>query len=328
MLPVLFRSTSSLPMTHRALIIGVSGFAGGFLAEHLLDVGDAVLGVSPDGKWMPSSPPSLAGSVELLLWDIGRPDGPEPSILHRVEQFSPDAIYHLAAMSVPADCGDREPTPLAVEVNVEGTRRVLELAAALSSRPRVLFTSSSYVYAPVASSAPHVAEDAAVAPRCGYGKTKLAVEELAQRMREERGVDVVIARAFQHAGPRQSPRMMLSQWASQFAVADKPVEVYTRDAHVDLTDVRDVVRAYRLLVEHGRSGEVYNVGSSRDRRTGDLLELLRGIADPGRPIVELRPGPKQDPIADIARLTGDTGWQPEISIERTVADTWEYWRRG
>jgi GDP-4-dehydro-6-deoxy-D-mannose reductase len=316
------------PMAHRALIIGVSGFAGGFLAEHLLDAGDAVLGIAPDGRWMASSPPSLGRAVELVSWDIGRPEGPEPSVVRRIEQFRPDAIYHLAAMSVPADCGEVTPTPVAVEVNVEGTRRVLELAAALPGCPRVLFTSSSYVYAPVASSSPRVAEDAAVGPRCGYGKTKLAAEELAQRMRKEMGVDVVIARAFQHAGPRQSPRMMLSQWASQYAVVGKPVEIYTRDAHVDVTDVRDVVRAYRLLIERGRSGEVYNVGSSHGRRTGDLLELLRGIADPGRPVVELRPGPKQDPIADIARLTADTGWQPEISIERTVADTWEYWRRG
>ena len=121
--------------------------------------------------------------------------------------------------------------------------------------------------------------------------------------------------------------MMLSQWAWQLATTDQPVEVYTHDASVDLTDVRDVVRAYRLLVERGRSGEVYNVGSSQSRRTGDLVGLLRGMADPTRPIVELRPGRKQDPIADITRVSKRTGWRPAIPIEQTVADTWEYWRR-
>jgi GDP-4-dehydro-6-deoxy-D-mannose reductase len=314
-------------MTHRALITGIAGFAGGFLAEHLLSLGDAVLGVSQDGGWTPSSPTALAGLVDVLPWNIAEPGRPERDVSRRIEDFQPDAIYHLAALSVPDECGDREPTPEAVATNVEGTRRVLELAAALPGRPRVLLASSSHVYAPVTPESPRVSEDTPLGPARGYGKTKLAAERLAHEA-VRRGVDVVIARAFQHAGPRQSPRMMLSQWARQFAAADRPVEIYTRDAHVDLTDVRDVVWAYRLLIERGRSGEVYNVGSSRDCRTGDLVELLRRLADAGRVIVELRPGYKQDAIADITRLVERTGWRPAIPIEQTVADTWEYWRRA
>jgi GDP-4-dehydro-6-deoxy-D-mannose reductase len=312
-------------MTHHALITGISGFAGGFLAEHLLSLGDAVLGMSPDGAWTAASPPALAGRVDVLPWDIAEPDGLDDDVRRRIEDFQPDAIYHLAALSVPDDCGDRETTPEAAATNVEGTRRVLELAAMLGGPLRVLLTSSSHVYAPVSREDPLVDEDAPLGPTRGYGKTKLAAERLAQEA-FSRGVDVVIARAFQHAGPRQSPRMMLSQWARQFAAADQPVEIYTRDAHVDLTDVRDVVRAYRLLVERGGSGEVYNVGSSQSRRTGDLVEMLRRLADPDRVIVELRPGRKQDAIADITRLTEQTGWRPAIPIEQTVADTWEYWR--
>ena len=101
----------------------------------------------------------------------------------------------------------------------------------------------------------------------------------------------------------------------------------TLDAHVDVTDVRDVVRAYRLLAEWGDSGRIYNVGSGVSRRSGDLFELLRAMAGPDRPVVELRPGRKQDPIADITRLTACTGWRPEMPIERTIADTWAWWRR-
>jgi GDP-4-dehydro-6-deoxy-D-mannose reductase len=309
------------------LITGISGFAGGFLAEHLLGLGDAVLGVSQDGKWTPASPESLAGLVDVLPWNIAEPGGPNGEVARRIEDFRPDAIYHLAALSIPDDCGDREPTPEAMATNVDGTRRVLETAGALPGRPRVLLTGSSHVYAPVAPESPRVGEDAPLGPTRGYGKTKLAAERLAFDA-SKRGVDVVIVRAFQHAGPRQSPRMMLSQWARQFAAINQPVEIHSRDAHIDLTDVRDVVRAYRLLVEHGRSGEVYNVGSSRSRRTGDLVELLRRLADPDRAIVELRPGRKQDPIADVARVTERTGWRPAIPIEQTVADTWEYWRQA
>jgi len=141
----------------------------------------------------------------------------------------------------------------------------------------------------------------------------------------QKGLDVVIVRAFQHTGPRQNPRMMLPEWVSQFAAASRePVQVHTLDAHIDVTDVRDVVRAYRLLTERGDSGRIYNVGSGVSRRSGDLFELLRAMADPGRPVVELRPGRKQAPIADIARLAECTGWRPEIPIERTIADMWAY----
>lgn len=311
----------------RALLVGISGFAGGFLAEHLLAAGDRVLGVSPDGRWTALSPTSLKESIQLLPWDISLTDGPAGDVRQQIEQFAPEAIYHLAALSIPADCGELEPTPAALATNVEGTRRVLELAARLTTQPRVLVVSSSRIYAPVDPDTPRVHEDSPLAPRNGYGKTKLAAERLVQAMQADHGIDVVIARAFQHAGPRQSPRMMLSQWAAQFADAGRPIEVHARDAHIDLSDVRDVVRAYRLLVEHGGSGEVYNVGSSIDRRAGDVLDLLRAMADPRREIVELHPGVKQDPIADITRLTDATGWAPQIPIEHTVADTWAYWRR-
>lgn len=106
------------------------------------------------------------------------------------------------------------------------------------------------------------------------------------------------------------------------------MEVYTLDARIDLSDVRDVVRAYRLLLERGRPGEVYNVGSGISRRTGDILELLRGMAGPKRPVVERRPGFKQDPIADVTRLVECTGWSARIPLEQTVADTWAWWRKS
>ncbi|NQU23334.1 MAG: NAD-dependent epimerase/dehydratase family protein, partial [Candidatus Nealsonbacteria bacterium] len=208
-----------------------------------------------------------------------------------------------------------------------GTRRVMELAAELPSRPRVLFVSSSHVYAPVTTETPVVDESAPLQPQRGYGRSKLAAEAEVRRAVEELGCDAVVTRSFQHTGPRQNPRMMLPQWARQFALAgSEPVEVHTRDAMIDLTDVRDVVRAYRLLIERGTRGEVYNVGSGVAVRSGDVLDVLRNLADPQRPIVELHPGRKQDPIANIDRLVQSTGWQPIVPIETTVADTLAWWR--
>lgn len=315
-------------MSHRALITGVPGFVGGFLAEHLLDFGDDVLGCSPDGMWEKSSPEELRDRVQLVAWDLTSPEGLSTEARRQIEDFRPDCIYHLAALSVPEDCGEEEPAPPAVAVNVDGTRRVMELAASLPSKPRVLFTSSSHVYAPVPPEAPKIDETAPLGPQRGYGRTKLLAEGEVRRAIDRHGCDAVIARSFQHTGPRQNPRMMLPEWARQFAIdSSEPVKVHTRDAQVDLSDVRDVVRAYRLLIERGRRGEVYNVGSGISRRAGDVLELLREMADPKRPVVELRPGFKQDPIGDVSRLLRCTGWRARIPLETTVSDTLTWWRR-
>lgn len=342
-------------MSHRALITGVTGFAGGFLAEHLLDCGDAVLGCSADGTWLAGRKPSASvqNSVELFAWDLAEGEAPSDEARRRINDSRPDVIYHLAALSVPEDCGLDEPTPRAVAVNVEGTRRVLALAASLSWPVRVLFISSSLVYAPVDSGSARVDENAPLGPRRGYGKTKLAAEELVLRACRRpplrggaRGCDAVIARAFQHTGPRQEARMMLPSWARQFAAGGnvrssdfgrdlppkggttnmKPVEVYTLDAQMDLSDVRDVVRAYRLLAERGRRGEVYNVGRGTECSSGNVFEMLRALADPTRPVVETRPGPRWNPVADITRLVDTTGWKAEISLEKTVADTLHWWQ--
>ena len=315
-------------MPRRAMITGISGFAGPYLAEHLLESGDALLGCSPDGKWLHETPPPLAGRVEMVGWDIGR-EGPPPDLARRaIERFAPDVIYHLAALSVPADCGPRDPSPAALAVNVGGTRRLLELAASLASRPRVLLISTSHVYASVTTQAPWVHEAAPLDPLTGYARSKFLAEEETRRAVREHRCDGVIVRSFNHTGPGQSPRLMLPQWASQFAAAgSQPIEVYTRDAYLDMTDVRDVVRAYRLLAEHGETGETYNVGSGINRRSGDVLDLLRAIAgQPDRPTVELRPGRRQGPIADNSRLVHATGWRPRISLENTVADTLQWWR--
>ncbi len=240
----------------------------------------------------------------------------------------------FSAVSVPARCGDRGITRLAEQVNVGGTRQVLKLAGQLPSRPRVLFVSSSHVYerkgaARGLGAAPKdvcLREDAPVVPATPYGMTKWKAEEAVRHALRDGTADVVVARAFQHTGPRQQEPLMLPQWIGQFiARADGPVEVHTKDAWIDFNDVRDVVRAYALLMEHGQRGEIYNVGSGVNRRTGDLLEILRRLAGPDREIVEMRPGFKQDPVADVSKLSRATGWSPRIDVEQTITDTLSAW---
>ena len=311
----------------RALITGATGFVGSFLAEHLLACGDEPLGVSASGRW----PDELLGDrtfgatarrVPLVAWDVA--ESPSAETLRAFEEFAPTVIYHLAALSVPKECGDVEPTERALAVNVGGTRAVVELAARLPSRPRLLFVSTGHVYGGSGA----VDESAPLEPRGPYGRTKVLAEaELLREIAAGRA-DGVIARAFKHAGPRQGPQMMLSEWCSQFARPSRePVLVQTFDSYLDLCDVRDVVRAYRLLVERAPSGGIFNVGGGRSVRCGDLFLALRDMADPERPYRETKPGLKREPIADIGKLAALTGWRPEIPVATTLRDTLDWWRQ-
>jgi GDP-4-dehydro-6-deoxy-D-mannose reductase len=307
----------------RAFITGIAGFAGSHLAEHLLACGDAVAGCSLDGAWLPDAPPALAERVTPLRWDIAEPP---PELLARsLIEFAPDVVFHLAAVSIPSECGRVEPTPQAMRVNVDGTRRVVELAARLPSRPRVLLASSCRVYGPVDASGPWVTENSPLGPSTAYAKTKLAAEEFLRGRGAELGVEGIIVRAANHAGPRQSPKLMLSQWCRDLVRGDDPVRVHCLNSYVDMTDVRDIVRAYRLLAEHGRPGEVYNVGSGVSRRSGEIFEQLRQMQDPQRSFVEQAPGRHQDPIVDLAKTQSVIPWRPEMPLPTTLRDTLDYW---
>lgn len=305
----------------RAFITGITGFAGGFLAEHLLSCGDEVLGCSRRGEW-----PAWAGEdlrrIDVLTWDVGETAAGD-SVQRVLGDFSPDCIYHLAALSVPSDCGTMEPTERAIEVNVRGTERVLDLAAMLPRQPRLVFISTSHVYGKATRRDQRFDETSSADPQRAYGKTKLMAEAAVRRAVAEHAVEAVIVRAFQHTGPRQEPRLMLPEWVEQLADPSiKSIRVKHLDTWIDLTDVRDVVRAYRLLAQRGESGGVYNVGSGVARRTGDILAALLKISGLSPTIVEIQPGAEKfDPIADVQRLQRATGWRPQISLEQTIADT-------
>jgi GDP-4-dehydro-6-deoxy-D-mannose reductase len=311
----------------KAFITGMSGFVGGYLAEHLLALGDEVLGSSRSAQWPSWAGDDLRRRAPLVAWDIGQPEPPLEA-RRQIAAFMPDCIYHLAALSVPGDCGTIEPTDRALSVNVGGTRRVVELAASLARPPRVLFVSTSHVYGRADRDHHRFDEQTPTNPHRAYGKTKLLAEREVRRAIAEQRLDAVIARSFQHTGPRQEPRLMLPEWAAQFAQpGDGPVRVKHLDTWIDLTDVRDVVRAYRLLIERGERGGIYNVGSGMSRRTGDILLVLARLAGSTREVVELAPGDEcWDPIADIGRLQAATDWRPEVALERTVAETLADWQ--
>jgi GDP-4-dehydro-6-deoxy-D-mannose reductase len=128
--------------------------------------------------------------------------------------------------------------------------------------------------------------------------------------------------------------MMLPDWVRQFASRHTgaasqraPIRVHNLSTTLDLSDVRDVVRAYRLLMLQGESGEVYNVGSGVAVQSGQVFRILQEMTGEARQAIELYPGPNDNLIADISRLTGRTGWQPQYDLRQTVADTLRFWQQ-
>ena len=285
----------------KAIVTGAAGFAGQHLVRHLRQCGDDVLEIS------------------RADWDL-RHD-PSADAASAIAAFAPDALFHLAALSIPAQCGEGEPTADAVNVNVEGTRRVAELASTISSRPRVVFVSTGRVYGDVGNEVELVNESQPTAPASSYAKTKLQAEAVLQSM----GVDFIIARAFNHLGPGQLPPLMLPQWCQQIAEGTDALRVHNSNVWVDATDVRDVVRAYRLLALKGNSGEVYNVGSGTATRTGDIAKMLIDAASPGLPIIAETEAEHRNAISNTVRLRNLTDWQPEIPLRQTIADAWHCW---
>jgi GDP-4-dehydro-6-deoxy-D-mannose reductase len=318
-------------MRMRAFITGIAGFAGAHLAEHLLDHGDDVCGASLHGNWTngagQAALPTCVTSLPIYAWDIG--DSCPSELSQSLSNFAPEVIYHLAAISKATACGQSEPTPAAHRINVRGTEHVMKLAAALPSRPRVLLVSSSYVYGPAHQERETFAEYEPPQPANGYGRTKLAAEAVLMRAVAEKKVDAVIARAFQHAGPRQDAQFMLAEWCEQFAVAGStPVIMHNSHSWIDLSDVRDVVRAYRVLAERGACGEIYNVGSGIARTSGEIFTQLLQIADPSR-LIEIRStAVKYGPIADLHKISSELGWHPQIPLVQTLHDTLNWFRRN
>jgi GDP-4-dehydro-6-deoxy-D-mannose reductase len=288
----------------RALVTGGHGFVGRWLCAHLEESGDEV--VAPHAE-------------DLDVTDLR-------AVRTFVEQAGPEAVYHLAGVASVADSWKHPDT--ALEVNAGGTLAVLEGAGAMAEPPRVLVISSAEVYGAVGPEGQPITEDAPLRPVSPYAASKVAAEFLGLQAFLGNGVPVVRARPFNHVGPGQSPGFVVAALARRIAAAarrgDTTLAVGNLTPRRDFTDVRDVVRAYRLLVLHGEPGEAYNVCSGRDVMVAELVERLMALAGVS---LDLRRDPDLVRPVDIPVMRGDasrlqalTGWRPEVPIDRTLAD--------
>ena len=312
----------------RVLVTGVSGFVGGHLAEHLAGEGDLVVGLSASGRW-PGELAHLAGRVRIEACDLA---DAEAGLADLVARKQPEVIYHLAAQANPqASLADPHGT---WALNLGGALNLLEAVKTSGRKPRVVLVGSGVCYGNPPPERMPVAEDCPLRPNNPYSASKAAADLLGIQHYLAHGTDVVMVRPFNHAGPRQSATYVLSALARQVAEVEagikSRVEVGNLDVVRDFTDVRDVVRGYRLLAERGAAGEVYNLGSGRGTRLADALELLTVQArapievyvDPAR----VRPVDQPLLVADPSKLCAATAWEPQYSIAQTMADMLQYWR--
>ena len=312
----------------RVLVTGAAGFVGSHLLE-LLEQEPTSLPTQISAWLRPGTEPLVTGS--RVTWH-GVELHDRDAVAEAIAAFSPSEIYHLAGVPHVGDSWSHVHETFAG--NVLGTHHLFDALRKKGLTPRVLITSTAFVYAPQQRA---ITEADPVRPNSPYGTSKLAQEMLARRAWEEDGIPALIARSFNHVGPRQSPSFVASSIAKQIAEIEAgkraPVLMMgNMDSQRDMMDVRDTVRAYRSMMASAKPGVPYNVCSGVPVAIRDLVDVMRSKArvpvtiemDPAR----LRPSDTPVVLGDHTRLTTDTGWQPSISFEKTVEDLLSYWRQA
>ena len=303
------------------LVTGARGFAGGHLLERLS--GERIVAWYRPGQAVPSD----SGTLRWRPVDIRVRQMVDEAIV----ADGPARIYHLAGLPhVGAAWSDVVP---ALETNVLGTHRLLDAVRRSAVPCRILIISSAQVYAPGPDL---IDETAAVRPATPYGVSKLAQEQLALRSIDEDHLEIIVARPFNHVGPRQDPNFAVSGFARQIAaieagLAEPTIRVGNLDTFRDITDVRDVVGAYERLMTAGAAGRLYNICSGRAVRIGDVLEELLSLSREHIGIEVdaslLRPNDPAMFVGDATRIRTELGWTPQHSLSETLHDTLKAWRR-
>jgi len=307
-------------------VTGATGFVGGYLVEYLISLGHCVFGTT-----FPQKPEDcdIAEGACIKHLDLSK----NVDVDNCIQEAMPEWIFHLAAVSnVRHSWENRRET---LETNIMGTFNLMEAVRRFAPSSRTLFVSSSDVYGKILGRKKALSEDDLTRIMSPYAFTKLSGELMMGFYGEIEKMDVVTARPFPHTGPGQNPDFVCSDWAYQVAHIEKEkaepvIHVGNIDISRDFSDVRDVVKAYTLLMEHGKKNQVYNVSSGKAVSLREVLDYLLSFSSIS---IQIKIDKSRLRKADISELWGDnskikqeTSWKPEIPLKQTLMDLLNCWR--
>jgi GDP-4-dehydro-6-deoxy-D-mannose reductase len=314
----------------RALITGITGFAGSHLADYLLAKQPEVE-VFGTHRWRSRTEniEHLGDRIRLVEADLRD----YISIRTTLEEVRPDYIFHLAAQSfVPSSWRSPGDT---LSTNIEGQTNIFEAVRELGLDPVIQIACSSEEYGLVHPDETPIKETNPLRPLSPYAVSKVTQDYLAYQYHQSYGLKAIRTRGFNHTGPRRGEVFVTSNFASQLArieagLREPKIKVGNLEAIRDFTDVRDTVRAYWLAVTKATPGEVYNIASGTGIAIRELLDRLIALCnvpvevetDPTR----LRPSDVEILVGDNSKFREQTGWEPEIPFDQTLVDTLDYWR--
>jgi len=307
------------------LVTGASGFVG----AHLLDQLGALSPMATIHAWSrPGGPsPSDTSQVQWRSVELINAD----AVTDAVAESRPARVYHLAGAAHVGASWGRSTEHL--ETHVLGTHHLLEAIRRHAPTCRVIVVSSGMIYR---SQNHAVTEASPLGPASPYALSKLAEDQLALHAAAHDGLDIVVARPFNHIGPGQSPDFAASSFARQIALIEagaRPATIAVGNLETarDLTDVRDVAAAYIALMRDGQRGTAYNVCRGKTVVMRDLLDRLLAMSTVTvtleQDVTRLRPNDLPFLAGDASRLQADTGWSPQIPLQQTLADLLDFWRR-
>ena len=309
----------------KALIVGAAGFVGSYLIQHLTTTYDWEIHATK----LPNENLSVS---DIHVHDLNILNIDE--IRELFTKLKPDYIFHLAAQSSVALSWNNP--QITVDINIKGTLNILDTIRSLDGySPRILLIGSGEEYGYILPDETPVNEQ--VTPRPGniYAATKACQNMLGNIYYRAYGMQLIMVRAFNHIGPNQTSVFVASDFCKQVAEIEagkkKPIlHVGNLSAKRDFTDVRDVVRAYGLLIQHGKAGETYNIGSGHAIAIQELLDTILSLSHANITVeidvARLRPSDIPIIKADIHKVHTATGWTPEIRLEQTLLETLNYWR--
>jgi GDP-4-dehydro-6-deoxy-D-mannose reductase len=308
----------------KALIIGGGGFVGPYLVRELVQNQGMEVDVTKTEKEEVNLPNVTVHNLDIL--DIAQ-------IAELLNRLKPAYIFHLAAQSSVAYSWKNP--GLTIDVNIKGCANLLDAVKDLDYKPRVLLIGSGEEYGHIKDGECPIVEDNVLRPGNIYAATKSCQNMLGRIYAQGYGLDIMMVRAFNHIGPNQTPTFVVADFCKQVAdiekgLAEPIIYVGNLSAKRDFTDVRDVVRAYGLLVQGGISGETYNVGTGHAIAIQEILDMIVGMSSAkiSVRVDENKLRPVDVPIIepDITKIKNTVGWTPRIKLETTLQETLNYWR--